>query len=112
VYSSPLALIPQPLLPILGEEEPERKAQSLAPSPKLGSDSLNRRETRRFSESRQRAGVRASQCRTPTEFMNLELLADRFDFGEWKETTDIIQLQLDRFHNTVNSHAGINSAPL
>jgi hypothetical protein len=32
----PLALIPQPLLPILGEGEPEKKAQSLAPSPKLG----------------------------------------------------------------------------
>jgi very-short-patch-repair endonuclease len=31
-----IALIPQPLLPILGEEEPEPTAESLAPSPKLG----------------------------------------------------------------------------
>ncbi len=30
------ALIPQPLLPSLGEGEPEPKAESLAPSPKLG----------------------------------------------------------------------------
>ncbi len=30
------ALIPQPLLPSLGEGEPELKAESLAPSPKLG----------------------------------------------------------------------------
>jgi hypothetical protein len=29
------ALIPQPLLPSLGEGEPELKAQSLPPSPKL-----------------------------------------------------------------------------
>jgi hypothetical protein len=30
------ALIPQPLLPSLGEGEPELKAKSPAPSPKLG----------------------------------------------------------------------------
>ncbi len=30
------ALIPQPLLPSLGEGEPEPKAESLSPSPKLG----------------------------------------------------------------------------
>jgi hypothetical protein len=30
------ALIPQPLLPSLGEGEPEPTAESLAPSPKFG----------------------------------------------------------------------------
>ncbi len=61
-HSVRFALIPQPLLPILGEGEPEKGA---------GDESL---VSCALSQIWERAGVRVSQCCIPPEFLNLELL--------------------------------------